>query len=297
MPGHREIRIDLAEVSLTALSWGADDGPLVVCLHGFPDTAWTWRHLGPVLANRGWRVVAPFSRGYAPSSLAADASYHIGALMDDAVGLHAALGGDARAVLIGHDWGAVTANALGAHGDSPFRAVVSLSVPPLAVVTRRSHGQRLGGDLRLTARQLRKSWYILFNQLPNLPERAFARLVPYLWRTWSPTYQATDDLWHVTTALDTAARRSAALGYYRAFLRPAPPDRYRGWQMAWDAVPSVPTLYLHGAHDGCIDAELADRVRNVLPPGSAVVIHDVGHFPHLEQPDIVNRRIVEFLAS
>ena len=68
-----------------------------------PDTAWTWRHLGPYLAERGHRVVAPFLRGYAPSGLAD--SYHVGALMADAVALHAELGGDERTVLVGHDWG------------------------------------------------------------------------------------------------------------------------------------------------------------------------------------------------
>ena len=85
----------------------------MVALHGFPDTAWTWRHLGPHLAARGHRVVAPFLRGYAPSGAADRRRYHVGALMADAVALHDALGGDDRAVLVGHDWGAIAANALG----------------------------------------------------------------------------------------------------------------------------------------------------------------------------------------
>jgi pimeloyl-ACP methyl ester carboxylesterase len=81
---------------------GPADGPLAVALHGFPDTAWTWRYLGPHLAGLGWRVVAPFLRGYAPSGLAS--SYHVGALAADAVALHRELGGDDRTVLVGHDW-------------------------------------------------------------------------------------------------------------------------------------------------------------------------------------------------
>ena len=87
------VRVQLPTVELSCLTWGPDDGPLVVALHGFPDTAWTWRHLGPHLAARGRRVVAPFLRGYAPSELATD-GYHVGALMADAVALHGALGGD-----------------------------------------------------------------------------------------------------------------------------------------------------------------------------------------------------------
>jgi pimeloyl-ACP methyl ester carboxylesterase len=113
----KEIRIDLDAVSLRALTWGPARGPLAVLLHGFPDTAHTWRHLGPALAHAGWRVVAPFTRGYAPSAVATDGAGDIAALMDDAVGVHTALGGGRDAVLIGHDWGAITANALAAHPD------------------------------------------------------------------------------------------------------------------------------------------------------------------------------------
>ena len=103
------------------LAWGPADGPLVVALHGFPDTAWTWRHLGPHLAGLGMRVVAPFLRGYAPSGLAADGSYHVGALMADAVGAaRASSAATTGPSLVGHDWGAITANALGAHPDSPY---------------------------------------------------------------------------------------------------------------------------------------------------------------------------------
>lgn len=82
----------------------AGEGPLALCLHGFPDSAHTWRHLLPALADAGFRAVAPFARGYAPTSLAADHDYQLGALVADAVALHTALDGDERAVIIGHDW-------------------------------------------------------------------------------------------------------------------------------------------------------------------------------------------------
>ncbi len=81
-------------------------GPLALCLHGFPDCAHTWRNLLPELADAGFNAVAPFMRGYAPTGIPADGVYQIGALAADAVALHDALGGDAEAVLIGHDWGA-----------------------------------------------------------------------------------------------------------------------------------------------------------------------------------------------
>ena len=72
-------------MELKALTWGPSDGPIALCLHGFPDTAYGWRKFAPRLAEAGWRVVAPFMRGYAPSSIPSDGSYHIGALMDDAL--------------------------------------------------------------------------------------------------------------------------------------------------------------------------------------------------------------------
>src|SRR5262245_44451475 len=75
------------------LSAGPQDGPLVLCLHGFPDSAYTWRHLLPVLGDAGFRAVAPFLRGYAPTDIPADGAYQTGALAADANALHEVLGG------------------------------------------------------------------------------------------------------------------------------------------------------------------------------------------------------------
>src|SRR3954465_5483310 len=93
------------------LADGPEDGPLALCLHGFPDSAWTWRHLLPELAAAGYRAVAPFLRGYAPTSIPDDGLYQSGAVASDAIALHAALGGGDDAVVIGHDWGALAAYA------------------------------------------------------------------------------------------------------------------------------------------------------------------------------------------
>ncbi len=88
--------IDVATptVQLRALTWGPPDGPIALCLHGFPDTAHGWRKVAPLLVDAGWRVVAPFMRGYRPSSIPTDGSYHIGALMDDALRVLEAAGPD-----------------------------------------------------------------------------------------------------------------------------------------------------------------------------------------------------------
>jgi pimeloyl-ACP methyl ester carboxylesterase len=287
----RQVQVQLPHVSLSALTWGSESGKLAVLLHGFPDTAYTWRHLGPALAAEGWRVVAPFSRGYAPSDVPIDGSGHIAALMADAVGVHAALGGDDDAVLVGHDWGAITANALAAHEDSPFARVVAMAVPPFAAI-------RSPRALRVLPRQLRNSWYIGFNQLPGLPERHLDRLARRLWRDWSPGYDATEDLRHLAEALPDRAHRTAVVGYYRALARPSrPPEPYRRWAGAEMRLPVVPTLYLHGRQDGCLDPRLAALVAPHLPTGSDVhLIAGAGHFLQLEQPEETGRKVLDFLG-
>jgi pimeloyl-ACP methyl ester carboxylesterase len=283
------LEVNLPAVRLSCLAWGPPDGPLVVALHGFPDTAWTWRHLGPHLAERGHRVAAPFLRGYAPSGLAD--SYHVGALMADAAALHAELGGDERTVLVGHDWGAITANALGAHPDSPYRRVVALAVPPLGAMT--------GAPLRLAPRQVRMSWYTLFNQLPALPERTVDRWLPRLWRDWSPGYDAAEDVALVRAAWPTRAHVRAAVGYYRALRAPwrAPPA-YRAWARTLQGVPTVPLLVLHGADDGCMQAAYAEHAASNLPATARFeLVRDAGHFLQVERPDVVNPLIADFVAA
>ena len=114
---------------LKALTWGPPDGPIALCLHGFPDTAYGWRKVAPLLAQAGWRVVAPFMRGYAPSAIPDDGSYHGGAMMDDALRVRSAAGGTDRDVVIGHDWGALAATGLAAMPNSPFTKAVIMSLP------------------------------------------------------------------------------------------------------------------------------------------------------------------------
>ena len=136
--------IDVATpaVQLRVLSWGPEDAPIALCLHGFPDTAYGWRRVAPMLVDAGWRVVAPFMRGYAPSSLPKDGSYHVGALMDDALRVLDAAGATGRDVIIGHDWGAMAGAGLAAMPDSPFAKAVIMSVPPSRIVPPARWGTR-----------------------------------------------------------------------------------------------------------------------------------------------------------
>src|SRR5258707_9179451 len=103
-----QIEVRANGLTFTALAEGPTDGPLALCLHGFPDAAHTWRHLLPELAAAGFHAVAPFMRGYAPAAVARDGHYSVGALVADAVALHEGMGGDEQAVLIRRDLGAAT---------------------------------------------------------------------------------------------------------------------------------------------------------------------------------------------
>ena len=292
--------IDVAAptVQLRALTWGPADAPIALCLHGFPDTAYGWRKIAPKLADAGWRVVAPFMRGYAPSSAASDGSYHVGALMDDALRVLDAAGPTGHDVLIGHDWGAMAATGLAAMPDSPFGKAVIMSVPPAATFRPLGRVPEAGRLAAQLPRQLLRSWYIMFFQLPWLPERSTSWMVPRLWRRWSPGYDAAEDIRHVGAAIGAPERWRAALRYYRATLRGSrPPAQYAELHRHWLSPPTLPTLYMHGTDDGCMSPGFADWVKRVLPPGSEVaIVEHAGHFLQLEQPDIVARRILDFVG-
>lgn len=296
------VEVEAPTVTLRALRWDpsdrtAVDAPIALCLHGFPDTAHGWRLLAPKLAAAGWRVVAPFMRGYVPSTIPTDRSYHIGALMDDALRVLDAVGPTGRDVIVGHDWGAIAAAGLAAVPDSPFRKAVVMSVPPLAAFRANggASGVRLAPQL---PRQMLRSWYIMYFQLPFVPERSASWVVPKLWRAWSPGYDAEEELRHVDAAIGSAESWRAALGPYRALARASrPPAQYRELHRYWLSAPQVPTLYLHGRDDGCMGPGLARGVGKVLPEGSEVHLVDrAGHFLQLEQPDILARHILDFVG-
>jgi pimeloyl-ACP methyl ester carboxylesterase len=273
------LRVSAGGLAFEYLTWGPADGPLALCLHGYPDSAWTWRFLGPFLGARGWRVVAPWMRGYAPTSLAPDRDYSVRALAGDSVALHGALGGDSRAVLIGHDWGAVTAYAAAAAG--VFSRLVTMAVAPMPVLL----GVR---DPLLIARQMRASWYMFFQQLPGVSERSLPRLIPRLWRDWSPGYDGADDSARALDALASPERRTAALRYYRALVQRRP-------QVL--PLPRVPLLYLHGERDGCQLPEIARGAAGVLRGESRLaMVAGAGHFLHLERPEEVNALVGDFLG-
>lgn len=265
----------------------AGDGDrLALCLHGFPDDAGTMEPVMAGLAAEGFRAVAPYMRGYAPTDPAPDGDYSVEALAGDAVGLADALGGGEDAVLVGHDWGASAAYAVGAAAPGRFSHLVAMAVPPNFVEGVQEHPA-----------QLLRSWYMAFFQLPALPEWALRAddfaLVEFLWGTWSPSWDYPDDrLEAVKDTLRTGDTVEHALAYYRQ-LRDAV-------AAAGDAGPpriETPTLVLAGANDGCIGPALFESADDALAGRSRVaVVRGAGHFLHQERPEVVTGEISSFVA-
>jgi pimeloyl-ACP methyl ester carboxylesterase len=274
------------------LSDGPEDGPLALCLHGFPDSAHTWRYLLPELAAAGYRAVAPFLRGYAPTSVAADGRYQVGALVQDANALHEALGGGDDAVLIGHDWGALATYGAVAHQPRRWRRAVTAAVPPTASI----------GMSLLTYAQLQKSWY-MFLFLHPLAEAALPlddyAFLGDLWRDWSPGYDGAWDVARVKESIGDPERIVAAISYYRAMWDPTLQVPELADEQTAALLPTPrPTLYLHGRDDGCMLLSSMGSPLNFMAEGSRVeVIDDAGHFLHVERPDVVNRAILDFVTA
>ena len=264
----------------------AGSGPLALCLHGFPDTAFSWRLLLPALADAGFHAVAPFMRGYAPTEVPADARYGQDALVDDALALHEALDADGEAVLIGHDWGAATTYRAGAAAPERWRRLVALAIPPPA-----KDGLVFGNYA-----QLKRFFYMFLFQATFAEELAAAdemAFLAWLWREWSPGYDPGEDLAWVRESLGARENLSAALGYYRALFAALQSGGLGDFGPA-----ECPTLYVHGAQDGCIAIDLVRDALRHLPPGSEMVVdEDAGHFLHLENPDAVARLIVKFVTE
>lgn len=280
------------DLSFTYLECGA--GPLALCLHGFPDSAHSWRHLLPELAAAGYRAVAPFMRGYAPTSVPANGAYQTAALATDANALHEKLGGNSDAVIIGHDWGAPAVYGAAILEPGRWKTVVGMSVPPWGA---------MGNAFISNLNQVQRSWYMFFFQhglsdfVVGANNLAF---IDMLWDQWSPGFSAIEDIANAKATIATPEHLEAALGYYRAtlgtgFRDPALTDAQN---LVQGENPPQPVLYLHGEKDGCIGAEVAHDAATRAPSNARVeIVEGAGHFMQLEQPAKVNKLIVNWITS
>jgi pimeloyl-ACP methyl ester carboxylesterase len=285
----------IGDLQISFLSAGMDnDGPIALCLHGFPDSAHTWRHLLPQLAAEGYRAVAPFLRGYAPTAVPADGRLQTAASALDAIRLVEHLhNGDRRPVIIGHDWGEVITHIAASHRPDLWAKVVTMAVPP---------GSAVGTAFVTNLEQVKRSWYMFFFQHPFADFVVGANDLAYidmLWADWSPGYDATEDLELLKPSLRNPENLQAALGYYRATLGAGYNDpALQSMQDSSSAIPPQPLLYLHGRNDGCMGIEVAEFAQQEFPANArARFVDGAGHFLHLERPDIVNRSIIDFLGQ
>jgi pimeloyl-ACP methyl ester carboxylesterase len=233
-------------------------------------------------------------RGYAPTSVAANGAYQTAALATDANALHDALGGDSHAVIIGHDWGAPATYGAAILEPSRWSRVVGMSVPPW---------NTFGTAFLTNQDQIQRSWYMFFFQHPlsdHIVSSNDMAFIDRLWSQWSPGYDGTADARRVKDSLTDPAHLAAALGYYRATLG----QGYRDPALAeaqtaiQTETPTQPVLYLHGKTDGCIGVELAHDAKSRKPDNAeVVVVEGAGHFLQLEQPDVVNRLIVDWVTA
>jgi pimeloyl-ACP methyl ester carboxylesterase len=283
-------------VSARGLEFGileAGEGPLAICLHGFPDQARSYSSLLERLAAAGFHGVAPYMRGYHPTQKAPDGCYQGWATGSDAAALIPALGYD-KAMVIGHDWGAVAAYATANLAPERVEKLVTMAVP---------YGPGVMQAFVADGDQQRRSWYMFFFQTAfaemavSLNDFAF---IDRLWAEWSPGYElppaqrrALKDMFAQPGVL------TEALAYYRQVFGTAPlPAEWAEQQARTGGPIAAPTLYLHGINDGCMAASLSDGMEGMFTGGyQRVLVPNAGHFLHLEQPKAVEDAILAFLQA
>ena len=287
------------------------DGPLVVLLHGFPECWYSWRHQLAALAPR-FRVVAPDLRGYnesdKPSGIAA---YDLQELVADVDGLVRAFG-EREAVIVGHDWGGALAWSFAMEHPEATRRLVVMNCPHPAI---------FGEHLRHNRRQLARSWYMFFFQIPWLPETLLglggARAVGKAIQRSAVRQDAIteDDLQHLRDAASRPGALRSAINYYRAVFRSSqsqamwpgwlrrfvhgehPPSGLRERPEDWPKV-RAPTLVIWGEGDVALGKELTLGMEAlVAAPLDIKYIPLCGHWVQQEQATLVNDYLLDFLAD
>ena len=259
-------------------------GPLVLCMHGFADTAHTFDHLLSALADAGFRAIAPFTRGYAPTGFPADGCYQVGAQSQNVLALIDAFGEDS-AFVVGHDWGGLA--VMGAAILAP-EMVTSMAI--LAV----NHTAASESD---NLHYLKGIWHFYFFCCdPNAEQVVSAhdlRFIEDLWQEMSPDWDIpAQTLEKVKQTFREPGVVQAALNYYRHAANPA--DQLLEQRVNTEPV-TVSTLAMHGTLDRPRRLECFEQMDCFFTGGlEKVVIPDTGHFLHLEAPDTVSTRIVEF---
>ena len=267
------------------------DGPrFALCLHGFPECNYSWRHQMPVLARLGYTVWAPNLRGYGESSRPGRVrDYRIRHLVDDVAGLIDAAGAE-ETLLIAHDWGGAIAWVFALAEIRRLQGLVVLNIP---------HPRLFRRGLR-TWRQLKRSWYIFFFQLPWLPEALLgangARRVSGMIRgSASRKDRFPGDVLEVYRSnADRPGAISAMLAYYRAYLRHGvDKDLARTIFQTLE----TPTLMIWGEEDTALGRELTIGTEELVNDLTLRYLPGVSHWVQQEDPETVNVMIEAWLEG
>jgi pimeloyl-ACP methyl ester carboxylesterase len=241
-------------------------GPLVLLLHGFPDTPYTWDRVMPEVARAGFRAVAPYMRGYHPTTIPVDGSYDAETLGRDVLALIEALG-EKQAIVVGHDWGALAAYTAASLGPDRVRSLITIGVPhPRSVIPTPKvlwtvrHFFVLRG--KRAAEKVRANGHAYIDQLV---------------RRWSPAWQnmPAEETARVKQAFAEPGCVEAACGYYAA-LSPRIPAFLR-------APIKVPAVAFAGIHDN-LSPRAYEKARGCFGASYEVVQVPGGHFMHREHP-------------
>ena len=282
-----DLREGYAEVGDQRLHYvEAGEGPLLVLLHGFPEFWYSWRRQIQPLADAGFHVVAPDMRGYNLSDKPAGwRAYDTGLLANDIAGLIRHFG-EEPANLVGHDWGAAVASAVAMNHPEVVRRLAILNVP---------HTERMLAGFR-TLRQLRKSWYMFFFQIPGLPEALIRRdnfaFGKRALRSDSPAAFSDADLERYVEAWSQPGALTGMINYYRAALRGSPRATLRRLR----PIPA-PTLVIWGMGDRHLGSELAEPLPQWVPDVRVEHIADATHWVQHDRPELVNELLVEHFAA
>ena len=285
------ISLHHGHLTFSALSSG--EGPLVLLLHGFPDTPATFGEQITGLAQAGYRVIAPVLRGYEPSSQPSDGDYHAVRMAEDVVAwlddLHIE-----RAHLVGHDWGANIAYAAASLAPERLLSLATLAVP---------HPVRFSEAYARDTEQQQRAAYILAFQQTGFEARLVENGCAYLlelWRQWSPGWAAPQTLIdELLQAFEQPGVARAALEYYRQAFDVESPAALAGAALFSRPI-TVPTLGICGSNDGCIAAQIFRSAMQEadFPAGLRIVTVDgAGHFLHAEAPADVNRLLINWFEA
>jgi pimeloyl-ACP methyl ester carboxylesterase len=276
----RESYAELGNVRLHYVEAG--EGPLVVLLHGFPEFWYGWRAQIEPLAAAGLRVVVPDMRGYNLSSKPRGVgAYDLDPLAQDVADLIAERG-ERRACVAGHDWGGIVAWATAMFHPEAVERLAILNAP---------HPSRYLHALR-DPRQLARSWYIGFFQLPWLPEQVGRRVFRRgLEHDAAPGAFSPEDLARYEEAWAQPGALTASINYYRALTRQTPMTAARRMRPV-----EAPTRIIWGLRDRYLGAELAEPRRSDVPNLEQVIRLDTSHWVQHDAPGQVSDLLAGFFA-